>query len=413
LASSTYRTGSLLSILPVGFATMPITRVRTGLYRDLAVDMKAFIPVVSMILMTVGAAEGKTWLVPSERPTVAAGIAAAAADDTVLIACGTYAEHGLVMKSGIVLLGQSGGGCVTIDAGAADRVMVCNNLSAGTRIERITLTGGDATGLPGSPYGGGVLCAGGSPIFKQCRFVGNSATVGGGMFCSDADPRLDACEFSANSAGDGGGLYCRLNSKPNLIDCIFSGNAAVDGGYESGGGGIFCDTSDAVLSGCVFLQNSAGRGGGALCFFCQSSFENCTFALNVGLFGASGILCIRANPALRGCIIAFGQGGESLLIEFSSQPTLTNCDIFGNPGNNWPDPIDEQLGSAGNFMADPGFCNRDTGDLTLCADSWCLPGRLPDGTSHGLVGALGAGCQACSPMHSEPMSWGEVKSRYR
>jgi hypothetical protein len=94
-----------------------------------------------------------TWHVPSQCPTIQAGIDAASAGDTVLVACGTYFEYDLDLKHGVVLRSQTGEpDCVTIDAQGRGRVMVCGNVVSSTRVEGFTFTGGN-TSFEGS--GGG------------------------------------------------------------------------------------------------------------------------------------------------------------------------------------------------------------------------------------------------------------------
>lgn len=77
-------------------------------------------------------------------------------------------------------------------------------------------------------------------------------------------------------------------------------------------------------------------------------------------------------------------------------PVLTCNNAWSPSGSSWvgiPDPT----GVDGNISADPLFCGPDEGDLTLAANSPCLPGNHPDGVDCGLIGALGKGCEAARP----------------
>ena len=91
--------------------------------------------------------------------------------------------------------------------------------------------------------------------------------------------------------------------------------------------------------------------------------------------------------------------------------SLSYVDIWENTGGDW-DGLSDQFGVNGNFGADPGFCDTGVYDFHLCSDSWCLPGHLDD-PLHELVGALGAGCDDCSPQANERKTWGGVKAFFR
>jgi len=99
-------------------------------------------------------------------------INAAAAGDTVLVSCGTYHEHHVVLRSGVTLRSEGGNpACATIDAQGIDRVLIGDGLAFGTLIEGFTLTGSAFVLSPWAP----VLCRGGEPSFARCIFADNLA----------------------------------------------------------------------------------------------------------------------------------------------------------------------------------------------------------------------------------------------
>ena len=93
---------------------------------------------------------------------------------------------------------------------------------------------------------------------------------------------------------------------------------------------------------------------------------------------------------------------ERTIIAFSPQgfavagvaPEFSCSNLFGNAYGDWEVPIADQAGIRGNFSADPFFCDAAGGDLTLAANSPCLPGNHPDGYDCDLIGAHGEGCAA-------------------
>jgi hypothetical protein len=144
---------------------------------------------LALALITAGLsipAHAATWHVPSECLTIQAGVDSAAVGDTVLVACDTYYEHDIIMKSGICLTSETGEpGCVTIDAQQLGKVMYCLEVDDAASIVGFTITGGLATGAAArDSTGGGIYCEDSSPTLANCAFLDNSAAlVGGGLFC--------------------------------------------------------------------------------------------------------------------------------------------------------------------------------------------------------------------------------------
>jgi predicted outer membrane repeat protein len=230
------------------------------------------------------------------------------AGDVVLLGPGTYFEHDIRVKSGIILLRLAGHPQETvIDAQQLGRGLICDGVDATTRIRELTVRNATIAG-----DGGGIYCTGGaSPRIEHVFVEGCSATRGAGFFAEDAgSPELTSCTFSGNRAsGEGGGFYGGGTCCPRFTDCLFSENSA-----GSGGGGVLsadyllqnvwprltrCHFSDnraerggalttrphafVILEECSFTRNSAAQGsqaGGAIFTTSSLAFDACTFTQN-------------------------------------------------------------------------------------------------------------------------------------
>ena len=59
------------------------------------------------------------------------------------VACGTYYEHSVTMKSGVTLRSETGSAdCVTVDAESQGPTFLCLDQTLPVRIEGISITGG-------------------------------------------------------------------------------------------------------------------------------------------------------------------------------------------------------------------------------------------------------------------------------
>jgi len=327
---------------------------------------------------------GQIWDVPADAPTIQAGIDSASAMDTVIVACGTYYEHDITMKSGVSLQSETGlPDCVTIDADSLGRVLYGENLDSTTLIQGFTITGGYSSG-----DGGAMYCTNSAPTIRDCDFISNtSETYGGGLSCDASDSlKIVECTFSANSATNMGGALQAQASAISVVDCVFKDNVAWSGGA------ILASVAPGPveISGSVFAGNTAtsGWGGGIYASGCSPPVAGCTFYDNGAVNG--GVLAVNNAPiTIENTILAFSPSGEALYCAGTGSATLTCCDVYGNAGGDWVGCLAGQDSINGNFSADPGFCDAAAGDLSIRDTSPC-----GDAPGCGLVGALGVGCHS-------------------
>ncbi len=128
----------------------------------------------SLLVFTATAtatAQGATLRVPSDYPSIQAGITAASAGDTVVVAPGTYAEL-ILVKPGIVLRSSDGPETTTLECPGIEesplkeRIMECfPGIGRETVIEGFTF---DYAGVSGTA----IYCEGASPTIRGNVIVG-------------------------------------------------------------------------------------------------------------------------------------------------------------------------------------------------------------------------------------------------
>lgn len=317
---------------------------------------------------------GRTVRVPSEHPTIMAGIAASGYGDTVLVAAGTYSGVGnrditfggrnLVVKS------ESGPLLTTIDcdgtpANKHRAFYFYSGESPESVIDGFTIREG--TGGTAYPFGGGAIAFNSSsPTVKDCIFVENSATEGGALYPGQGTfPSIMDCVFENNTATIGGAVSC-AESHPSFTNCSFVRNVALQRG-----GAMWFSQAPAEVVGCQFQENEAPRGGGVSVEGIPGpSIGNCEFVHNTasgndggggalsydsmlsysapaslsdsrffdnfapGPNGQGGALWIsQAVVDVSGCVLArnsAGFRGGAVLIAFTGATTLTNCTMDRN-----------------------------------------------------------------------------------
>jgi len=299
---------------------------------------------------------GGTRLVPSQYATIQAGIDAAVAGDTVLVANGVYTGTGnkdLDFHGKAITVRSASGDpalCIIDCEGSGRGFYFHSGETGGAVVACLTIRNGRVASA-GQASGAGVYCSSASPTLADCTITGNAASssnyraYGGGVYCSSASPTLTNCTISGNTASAtnypayGGGVYCSSGT-PTLTDCTISDNLSSSSaaGWSAYGGGVYC-ACDVTLANCTIRGNIASArpgqgsyGGGLYCYSCRPSFTGCMITGNAALCGG-GVSGDNSTPTLYACTISgntAGSAGGAVYGSIACWPLLTNCIISGN-----------------------------------------------------------------------------------
>jgi hypothetical protein len=220
-------------------------------------------------------------------------------------------------------------------AGPGDGVLVANGVYAtGGRVVHGTLTNRLAVTKPltvQSVNGPAVTAIEGYPIMGdsavRCVYMTNGATLsgftvtrgatqayvgfgsetqGGGIWCESTRAIISNCVISANTAQYYGGG----TRSGSFYNCIFAGNYAPDGG-----GG----TLDAILENCVLRTNTAYTWGGGAYY---STLNNCSLYGNSASLGGGAASCTLSN-----CVLFWNSAGAG---GGAWAGTMFNCSVSDN-----------------------------------------------------------------------------------
>ncbi|MFH1680361.1 MAG: right-handed parallel beta-helix repeat-containing protein [Candidatus Eisenbacteria bacterium] len=382
------------------------------------------IATVLLLVLTVALlatnATARTWNVPGEAPTIQAGIDSASAADTVLGAAGTYYEHDVALKNGVVVLSESGHDATTIDGSAAGTVIIASgSMSPSTVLDGFTITNGSGGNYPNS--GGGILCIGGaSPTISNNAITDNEVErgdlgYGGGIYCygGGTDPIVENNTITHNYASQcGGGMGCDTGANPVIRNNFIAFNMT-----EGNGGAIYLYGATPLISDNLVVANTCGVDGSGvfLTYYSHPEIMGNTFWNNVSAgshnMGTIAIDAWEPCPVIRNNIIT-GDTAHGIYSGFDPSCLTIECnDVWGNALGSFGGTIPDLCGVDCNICLDPLFCDPDNGDFTLCEHSPCLPGNHPDACDCGLIGAFGQGCSC--PTATEQTTWGGVKSMFR
>lgn len=233
-----------------------------------------------LLMLVACAVHGAVIHVPSEQPTIQAAIDIAIDNDTILIANGTYTGSGNVdintLGKAITIQSENGPDLCVIDCAGKARGFIFETNETRTTIIR------DMSIINGSDYiGAGIyIKANCSPSIINCVIKNCTSNVNGGgcHVIHPSSPLFDSCKFHDNQAMSSGGGLASDGVNVELSNCEFVRNTA---GINAGAAIFFDSNTSAVLSNCIFSDNSAHRCGAVMSTNeTTTSLNNCTFTGN-------------------------------------------------------------------------------------------------------------------------------------
>jgi len=314
--------------------------------------------IVAVLSIAAVTADSKVIEVPKDYATIQAAINAAARNDTVLVAPGTYVENINFIGKAITVKSSGGPSTTIIDGGSPTNpdygsVVTFNNSEGlDSVIEGFTITNGsgryEQTPVGWGYSGAGIYCNKASPIVKGNIITKNatptgSIGAGGGILCSfDSSSEILNNTISFNSVDDtfidsnGGGVLIVENSTVTLTNNIIKNNVA------SIGGGVETFDSSAIISDNDISENTASRWGGGISCYNNPypTITNNRIDKNVALLSGGGIIIYNCDPIISNNLVLDNQTlgsppqqgyGGGILCQLSSA-TITSNLFCGNSG---------------------------------------------------------------------------------
>jgi predicted outer membrane repeat protein len=285
--------------------------------------------------------------VPADYPTIQEAIDHCWNGDTVLVADGTYTGPGnrdVEFKGkAITVRSENGPQSCILDCRGSEQdphrgFYFHHRETEASVLDGFTVTGGYRQGDSSNGMvcrGGAILCNTSSPTIRNCVLRDSSAAYGGGLCVyGDSEVIIVGCVFTDNAATWGGGVFGNDGTILDLMDCTFTRNRA-----DSYYGGFFCGYSNAraTLTRCLFQENSATYGGGAVaCGDSEVTIAQCRF-VNNAVGGQSwcrgaGIMASNSEVVVVGSIFSGNKsdGYGAVFYNYTSRVSLTNCTFAGN-----------------------------------------------------------------------------------
>ena len=183
---------------------------------------------------------------------------------------------------------------------------------------------------------------------RDIRFQnGSTGGDGGAILCAGLN-LIENCVFEDNFAGAGGGAVCLTGPQLTELDgCLFTNNQATFAGAVFHPQNSNTDPTSPTLRNCDFIGNTAvGTGGGMASGGSSPTYDNCLF---------DGNMTLVSPPASW-----FSFGGGAMHFNAGGSPTVTNCIIRNNSIAG---------GQCGGAIWAGGGAQVSYGDNVMCANT--------------------------------------------